>query len=597
MEANLSYSRSNKARDFDKERDALIEELFANNTVLVTKLRDERWSPEKLLPIIERLHQRLRRAMGKSPSRSANVGFQIGDTRSAAGEEDEEERIRLTFHLTDLLAAAQTLDELTARGENPNTRWNGRVATMFESKLRELQQGTEVKVGIGNNDAIKGYVQQSLRPDETPAFLVETPRWLPPTFAFYLGDPNWPVKGKVDQADIAVIRNDVLAGSKFYCSSVESNALACFFRGSLRNMKENSPENYTSVAFKDIEDRLEQTGISERVQIFFIPDTSRFVGGQDIAILAVPKAMVPTTSKGYPLTLSILACVGAAATTAAYAVSCFALNPKFFDAIMNQPDVSPRTLLTCAPIFLGVLGIQAVHELAHRAMAKRRKVKLGLPVPLLSPELGTFGAMTPYRSFPPNLDALFDISVSGPLSGMVASVGCMIAGTIATLNSSAGILSTFPVVPIALFKGSFLMGSILSVLAPKLMLLPIAQPIPVHPAICIGFVGLLTNALNMLPILGLDGGSALAAIVGRGRAFLATAATILTLTLSFLQGNDSSLFPSFGIIFAVSRIGKKPLLVRNEITPVNDTRVAIYFVAFTLALLALIPFPGGRGFL
>lgn len=600
MEAELSNLRSNKALDFDREQDAIIDELFSNNTVLVKTLRDEHWSPEKLLPIIERLHQRLRRSMGKAPSSSRNtkVEFQIADTRNGAGEIDEEERIRLTFHLADLLAAAHKLDEETARGENPNSRWNGRVATMFESKLKELQRGAEVKVERTHDaSSINRYAQQSLGIDGTHAnFFAETPRWLPPTFAYYLGDPKNLKGSKLAPGDVSVIQNDVLAGSKFFCSSVELSSTAAYFAGSLRNMNALSPENYTALAFSEIEERLERTGVSERAQLFLIADTKRYAEGRGVAILAIPSSIVPTTTATYPVT-SMLACVAAAATTAAYAISCFALNPKFFDAVMNHRDISPRTLLTCAPIFVGVFGIQAVHELAHRVIAKRRMVELGLPVPLLSPELGLFGAVTSYRSFPPNLDALFDISVCGPLSGMLASVGCFIGGIMATLNSSAAMLTTFPVVPIVFLKGSFLTGAIVSILAPKLMVLPIAQPIPVHPAVCIGLAGLISNAIHMLPIVGLDGGGALAAIVGRGRAFVASVMCSMTLALSFLQGNDSSLFPSLAIIFAFARLGKKPWLVRNEITQVNDTRIAVYFAAFALALLTLVPFPGGQGFL
>ncbi|KAI2505488.1 Peptidase family M50 [Fragilaria crotonensis] len=598
MEAELSYLRSSKALDIDRERDAIIEELFSNKTVLVTKLRDEHWSPEKLLPIVERLHQRLRRSMGRAPSRNTNIDFQIADTRNTAGEINEDERIRLTFYLADLLAAAQKLDEETARGENPNTRWNGRVATMLESKLKELQRGTEVKADrAGDASSINRYAQQSLGMGETHAtFFVETPRWLPPTFAYYLDDPKKLKGTKLSPGDISVIQNEVLAGSKFFCSSVELSSTAAYFAGSLRNMNSLSPENYTSLAFSEIEERLEKTGVSERVQLFLIADTKRFAEGRGVAILAIPSTIVPAIEARYPVT-SILACALAAATTATYAVSCFALNPTFFDAVMNQRDISPQTLLTCAPIFVGVIGIQVIHELAHRITAKRRMVELGLPVPLLSPELGLCGAVTSYRSFPPNLDSLFDISISGPLSGMIASVGCIIGGIVATLNSSAAMLTTFPVVPIALLKGSFLTGAIVSILAPKLMVLPIAQPIPVHPAVCIGFAGLISNAINMLPIVGLDGGGALAAIVGRGRAFVASAMCTITLALSFLQGNDSSLFPSLGIIYAFARLGRKPWLVRNEVPQVNDARIMVYFAAFVLALLALVPFPGGQGFL
>jgi hypothetical protein len=65
---------------------------------------------------------------------------------------------------------------------------------------------------------------------------------------------------------------------------------------------------------------------------------------------------------------------------------------------------------------------------------------------------------------------------------------------------------TSPVVPVSMLKSSLLTGKILSFIAPKALMLPLSQPIPIHPLFMIGFSGLISSALNLLPIFRLDGG-------------------------------------------------------------------------------------------
>ena len=92
-------------------------------------------------------------------------------------------------------------------------------------------------------------------------------------------------------------------------------------------------------------------------------------------------------------------------TTFTFSVSSFALNRNYFDAAVNQND--SRLLLACVPLFVGVLTIQAVHELAHFVVARVRKIKIGKPTPIPSPQLGTFGCITPLLSFPKDRAAWF----------------------------------------------------------------------------------------------------------------------------------------------------------------------------------------------
>lgn len=280
-------------------------------------------------------------------------------------------------------------------------------------------------------------------------------------------------------------------------------------------------------------------------------------------------------------------------TTLAYSISCYALNPNFFSSVVEKHDVS--ILIACFPIFVGVLAIQAIHEAAQYLMAKRAGLKIGLPVLLPSFQIGTFGSIVPMRSFPVNRSALLDFSLSGPLAGMLISVITMAGGILATVYASTDALVQFPFVPVALLKASYLVGSMLSLLAPKTMILPSSQPVPVHPLFVIGFAGLISNALNMLPIGRLDGGRAYSAVFGTRNASIAS--LLLLGFLSLLSLTGMSTIAIFWGLFVVLLQRQADIPVRDEVTDVDDLRVKIYVGTLALSLLALAPFPTGQGML
>lgn len=280
-------------------------------------------------------------------------------------------------------------------------------------------------------------------------------------------------------------------------------------------------------------------------------------------------------------------------TTFSFSVSCFALNPSFFDSAINQSD--SRVLLACLPLFLGVLSIQVVHEAAHYMVAKLRKIKIGRPTPLPSPTVGTFGCITPLLSFPTNRAALFDLAFSGPAAALTTSLILMVAGAHATIHASELALSRFPVVPVGLFKCSLLTSAVLSVVAPKLMMLPIAQPVPIHPLFLSGFAGLISSALNLLPVFRLDGGRLVSTLFG-SRFTGVTSASTLMFMLSLVISGSSGVALTWGfLIIFLQRRTEVP--VRDDVTPIDDFRFGAWVGAIAAAILALSPFPGGPGFL
>lgn len=275
-------------------------------------------------------------------------------------------------------------------------------------------------------------------------------------------------------------------------------------------------------------------------------------------------------------------------TTFAYAVSTFALNPNFFDRVVNESDTA--ILWLCIPICFGVFALSALHEVVHFVVAKKNKVKIGLPLPLPSFQIGTFGNITPLRSFPASRSSLFDVSISAPLVTSFTSILLMIGGILLTINSPADAIPKLAVIPAAMMKISFLVGSITSFFAPKVMQVPLSQPIPIHPLFVIGFAGLVSSALNMLPVGKLDGGRASTAVFGRRSSYLVSLLTLLMMAISALSGfSKISIF--WGLIITLfQRNADVP--IKDELSEVGDIRRGVFAFAMGLSLLTLMPFPG-----
>jgi membrane-associated protease RseP (regulator of RpoE activity) len=280
-------------------------------------------------------------------------------------------------------------------------------------------------------------------------------------------------------------------------------------------------------------------------------------------------------------------------TTLAYSISAYALNPSFFEALVKKGNV--KVLTSCIPVFLGVVSIQVLHEVAHYFVAKRRRMKIGRPIPLLSPMLGLYGCITQLKSFPKNRSELLDFSLSGPFAAIVASLACIYSGIFLTVRATPGALAKFPVVSVAMLKSSFLVGSLLSWLASKTLMLPLSQPVPIHPLFFIGYSGLIASALNLLPIFRLDGGRAFSAAMGSQQTvIISISALLLMMSHSLSKGTGIGFL--WGIfILAFQRREEVP--ARDEVTKIDNFRFCICVFSYILSITILTPFPGFRGVL
>jgi hypothetical protein len=280
-------------------------------------------------------------------------------------------------------------------------------------------------------------------------------------------------------------------------------------------------------------------------------------------------------------------------STLVFSISAFALNPTFYNSVIGRSELKSLSKL-CKPIITGILSIHAVQELAHYLAAKKYKIKVGFSFPIPFPKIGIFGCITPLRSFPACRKALLDFSLSGPLATACASIACLIGGMFKTVYASPAALPDFPVVAASMFKSSFLVGTLASWFAPKVMMIPGAQPIPVHPLVLIGYAGVVSSGLNLLPIFRLDGGRACSAALGPGRGAVISVSTILFLVSAIFSPNPPIIDAFYGsIILFLKRRTEIPC--RDEFTKVDNFRLYLWFFSFIFSMAAVVPFPKATG--
>lgn len=613
---------------------AVANNVPAASTLALRLQANNLLSPSKLMRICERLHERETAMMvgpegflSKDDTNVVGGGFVLGDYENNSMERKQEEIDRISGLLDRVLEAVQIIDE--ERGQSTNKlgpKLRMRITDLRQSrdalirrkidnlmnsssanidkKQMELDNLVRSSFNGENNDDEKNKSENRKKREKIMKRLIETPTWLPPSIAPFAATS--PVEVSVEHWKM--IKSDILTDSKFTCTSWDATEVAAIYRGrmSTRNVANGNESDEDTIA--DIFDELvakvqNHPEIKSKIQLFLVDDfewrPSLDMGmsygptedGPPPVIIALAREAIPEQESERSMTtksLAVFSTLTTLFTTFAYAVSSFALNPSFFNAVVKENDATLLPL--CLPLFFGVLAVSVLHEVMHIAAARKYSVTLGNPVPLPSLQVGSFGNITPLRSFPSSRSALFDIAISGPGVVMLASLAMIVLGLRLTMTAQS--FTYFPVVPAAVMKSSFLIGSIASIVFPKAMLASLAQPIPIHPLFLVGLAGLVSSSVNLLPIGRLDGGRASMAAYGRRSASLISFLSLLVLAFySFSGVSGIIIFWGALVVLTQQRVSEIP--ARNEVTGINGIRVSIYNTLLILSLLTLAPFPGG----
>ena len=135
--------------------------------------------------------------------------------------------------------------------------------------------------------------------------------------------------------------------------------------------------------------------------------------------------------------------------------------------------------------------------------------QLKTSVPTFVPSIitGVTSTVTTFKSPPKNKAEMFDFSLAGPLTGMIASVAAIALGSQLTMFTDQSLL---PALPLEILRQSTLGGGIINaVLGNGALSVPegaigtqavSGMTIPLHPVAIAGYISLVVNALSMLPI-------------------------------------------------------------------------------------------------
>ena len=602
-----------------------------NASSVARKIQTKNFSEEQIAMLMRTLYQRRNTASLTQSSQQgaetiilneSNISYSTAATNNTIGTANNQTEADLMGSYMQLILDALSIldqsDEVND-GDRIRQRWSGRLSSQLASKLKEwsrldelhIRRRMDMRLIQARKDMSVNATSSTTLDEMLPSnssivreSIKYIPRWIPPSLYTTIFLSN---EARLDPLDVSAIKERVLTRSRFFCTSSDSFLNIAIYRGNMRpgpsivnSMGDGmNSHNFSAIVFDEIQRILEMEGLANRTQLFLLndpdwrPNADTRESRPKPVIVALPKELTPYENNVVPSrrmkSLQEMSTIIAVCSTIIFSIGSYALNPIVFDGLVNRQDIS--VLSKCVPLVVIMLSVQGIHEVAHQIVARTYGIITRWPLLIPSAELGSFGCITRIRSFPPTRTALFDFAISGPLAATVLSLLLMIMGCLKTIRASTAILTTYPTIPLANLKSSCLTGTMLTVMLPKVMMMPSAHPIPIHPFFVGGYTTMIITALNILPIFRLDGGRACTAIVGTRLGALTSAWTMLSLLSLGLSG--SGLAWTWGA-FVLFFQRQPEIISRDDVTPVGKRRTILWGICLALSLLTLLPFPGGK---
>ncbi|MEY2985045.1 MAG: hypothetical protein RLZZ568_1662 [Cyanobacteriota bacterium] len=359
----------------------------------------------------------------------------------------------------------------------------------------------------------------------------------------------------IPEDDLAIIKG-IFSIDSFFATETIAYQEGAIFKGNLRAEAD--------VAFEKLAAKLKML-MGEKYRLFLVEGSE-----ERPVVVILPSSNDPQTSTLAQKNLAVVLLVATVVTSLEASAALLG-----FDLVDDW-----HRYREALPLALGVAVILLAHELGHLWQARKWQIRLSWPFFLPNWQIGSFGAITRFESLLPNRNTLFDLAIAGPALGGLVSLSFLIIGL---LLSGDGSLFQLP--------GQFLQGSLLVGTLAKLILGDALQGnlVSLHPLTILGWLGLVINALNLLPAGQLDGGRIVQAIYGRKTARRTTIATLILLggVALFNPANPIPLYWAIVVLFLQRQLERPSL---NELTEPDDTRAGLGLLALLLMLLTLIPF-------
>jgi membrane-associated protease RseP (regulator of RpoE activity) len=247
-----------------------------------------------------------------------------------------------------------------------------------------------------------------------------------------------------------------------------------------------------------------------------------------------------------------------------------------------DPIAVPSDVLKGIPFTIAIMTVLGAHETGHYLVAKKHGMNTSLPYFIPFPSLiGTMGAVIKHRGPIPSRKALFDVGISGPLIGLVASVVVTIIGLLLPpIHSSGGeyqIQLSLP--PLFEFITYFI---------------PLNENVPMHPVAFAGWVGMLVTALNLIPAGQLDGGHVLRAMIGEKASYVSKALPFILIGLGFyityIYNKDGYMWVFWGLLLSLFAASGHPKPLNDDV-PLDKRRMVLGIITFVLGILSVTLIP------
>jgi membrane-associated protease RseP (regulator of RpoE activity) len=254
-------------------------------------------------------------------------------------------------------------------------------------------------------------------------------------------------------------------------------------------------------------------------------------------------------------------------------------------AFLMQTVVSTPDYLLSGVIFsFTLLVILGAHELGHYVACRYYDIDASLPYFIPAPPpilIGTFGAFIRIRSPFPNRRSLFDVGVAGPIAGFVfaipvAVVGLAFASPGTPVSGDGTIVFHDPLLFVALHH-----------------LFGLPEVLAWNPLYFAAWVGMFATGLNLIPVGQLDGGHAVAALVGnRGHRAVSVAffAVVATLAVVSFVRYGSPVWFLYVALLALLAFRAHPSTLDDEPDIGRGRRLVAVITAIIFAL-TFMPFP------
>ncbi len=232
---------------------------------------------------------------------------------------------------------------------------------------------------------------------------------------------------------------------------------------------------------------------------------------------------------------------------------------------------------------IAIMFVLGSHEMGHYFAAKRWGMRTTLPYFIPFPTIiGTLGAVIRHKGPIPNRKALFDVGVSGPLIGIIASIIVTYIGLnipfhpeISEDTFFVGMVGTPPLfealISLTGFDGAF-----------------------IHPIAFAGWVGMFITFLNLVPVGQLDGGHILRAMIGRKAEAVSKIMPLALIgmgsAINYFYQESNSIWILWGLITLFFSMQRHPEPI-DDATPLDRKRYILGIFTFILAILCFTPIP------